>query len=247
MAEVYIDKSIYDKIQKKQIKQTPLKIFFSHADEDKKLASEIKSELKQFKIDTFLAHDDMTPMNPPWDIQILENIKNCDVFIPLFTKNFIKSEWTCQETGIAIGRKKSIISLKIDTKPTGFLDRNQALKLKVDDIHKSCLEIIKTIIINTNEDPINDILKDCIINSLRNASNFDKSEERLTILKDLKLNNNQVNEIFNSAITNNQIRMSQLGISQLKKWRIRYSDNLDPDTKNTYDEIKNVWNYFIYE
>ena len=247
MEQPQIYKSILDKIRKKQINPIPLRIFFSHAEEDKKLAGEIKNELKKFQINIFLAHDDMIPMEPAWDVQIKENIENCDVFLSLFTENFIKSEWTCQEIGIALGMNKSILSLKTNVDPTGFLQKGQALKLKINDIHESCLEIIKTINIITKNNSNNDILKNCIIYSLRNVRNFADGEKLLIILKDFKFNNNQINEIFGSAILNHQIRMSQLGKSQLKEWRTTYSNRLNPDIIETFEKIKDDFHYTIYD
>ena len=247
MEKPQIHKSILDKIDKNRIDLRLFKIFISYSDKDKNLAGEIKNELEQFKISVFLAHDGMIPTGSRWDDQIKKNIKNCDIFLTLFTKNFIESEWTCQEIGIAIGMNKSIISLKIDVDPTGFLKGEQALKLKNDDIHESCLEIIKSIFIKIKNDSIRNILKNCIIFSLRHVSNFNDSEDRLTILKDCEFNDNQINDIFGSAILNHQIRMSHLGESQLREWKSTYLGRLDPDIKETFEKVEKYWTYDIHD
>ena len=223
----------------------PFKIFISYSDKDKELAGKIKNELEKFKINVFLAHNNSIPVGSKWDVQIKNSIENCDIFLSLFTENFIESKWTCQEIGIAIGMKKSIISLKIDVDPTGFLKEEQALNFKICDIHKSCLEIIKSMFVKIKKDSTRNILKNRIIFSLRKVCNYDDCEDRLMILKDYELNNSQINDIFGSAILNAQIRLSDLGILQLNKWKSTYSDILDPEIKEAFESVKNIRNYDI--
>ena len=68
----------------------------------------------------FLAHDDIEPTQE-WEGVIIDNLKDCDVFIPLLSENFKESTWTDQETGIAVSEEKLIIPLKIDIDPYGFI------------------------------------------------------------------------------------------------------------------------------
>ena len=88
--------------------EEPIRVFLSYSSHDKELAGQVKKELESRGLEAFLAHEDIEPTQE-WEGVILENLKACDVFIPLLSENFKESEWTDQETGVAVSEEKLII------------------------------------------------------------------------------------------------------------------------------------------
>ena len=115
-------------------------IFLSYSHKSRKLAGELKEGLESFGLTVFLAHEDLKP-SVPWRREILKNLRQCDVFIPILTKGFIESEWTDQETGFALALKKKIIPVKVHDNPYGFVGAFQALKWNKDSPEVTCWEI----------------------------------------------------------------------------------------------------------
>jgi hypothetical protein len=122
----------------------PLKIFLSYSSLDKKLAGIIKHHLQEYELDVFLAHEDIEP-STKWLARIKKELASMNVFLPLVTKNFAKSDWTDQETGYALARGVSIIPLKTDIDPYGFAGRIQALSIDESVPEQTCLKIAKII------------------------------------------------------------------------------------------------------
>jgi len=98
----------------------PIQIFLSYSHKSKKLAHELEEGLESFEFSVFLAHEDISP-SKPWRKEIRKNLRDCQVFVPILTKGFEESDWTDQETGIALARKKKIIPLKVNRNPRVLL------------------------------------------------------------------------------------------------------------------------------
>ena|SRR2546422_1977921 len=105
----------------------PAKIFVSHSHHEKEIAGWIKGELERFGAFGFVAHEDINPTEE-WQGAILKNLKECDVFLALLSGNFATSDWTDQESGIAIALGKVIVPVKVNLDPYGFIGKYQALK-----------------------------------------------------------------------------------------------------------------------
>ena len=109
--------------------------FISYSSEDKITAGKLKNVLESHDIPTFMAHDDIE-VSEEWSKRILIEINTCSIFVCLLSKNFMKSEFCLQETGIAANRENvCIIPLSLDgTIPPGFLKKFQSSKLNSDQI-----------------------------------------------------------------------------------------------------------------
>ncbi len=197
------------------------RIFISYSEENKKIASGIKENLNRFGVQAFLAHDDIPP-GKKWIPEILKNIENADIFIALLSKDFQKSKWTDQETGIAVCLDKFIIPISIDgTIPYGFMDKYQAFKdfkyefkKYVINIHtmeeKELLEcrdeIFKIIKFISKEAEFKENLADSLITSLENVKNFRNAESHFEILYTLEpFSEGQINTIIENSIKNKQV------------------------------------------
>jgi len=179
------------------------KAFLSYSTKDKLLAGRVKQCLTYWGIDVFLAHEDIRP-SKEWQNEIIENLRGCNIFIPLLTKHFRRSEWTDQESGMAIIESKTAIPLSIKSvKPHGFLARYQALKLHVKALDRSCEELILTM---RNNNKLKKNVQDSFIRSFLRSGSYDEANAKSKRLEKLgPYNKRQVNEIIRGSITNSQI------------------------------------------
>lgn len=179
-----------------------LRIFLSYADEEKGIVGELKRLLEDRGFEVFVAHDDIPPTKN-FDIEILNNLKRCDIFIPIISNNFKKSEWTDQETGIAISSDKLIIPLILDLPPYGFLDRIQGLKIKKDDLANTVHKIFEII---KEHDKFKKEINDFIINSFLSSLSFEQANARSSDLKNIRnFTKEQLERLVNGTLQNNQI------------------------------------------
>ena len=103
------------------------RLFISHLSINKKSASNLKCCLIDYGIDSFVAHEDITP-SKEWQIEIEKALFTMDALCAIVVPNFIKSQWCDQEVGIALGQKKLVISIDKGEVPYGFFGKYQALK-----------------------------------------------------------------------------------------------------------------------
>ncbi len=122
-----------DKLNKKfGVKE--LKTFISYSTIDEAIALHAKEMLEYFDIKCIMAPDSINGAKD-WMIEIIKEIEESNIFIPLLSYNFKESKWCPQEVGIAYYIKYhvkedphdfQINPLWIDkTEPFGFLSRIQ--------------------------------------------------------------------------------------------------------------------------
>jgi hypothetical protein len=127
------------------------KIFFSHADEDKKQAGELKKELEKDGFVVFLAHEDISGTEEFRDKMISE-LETCGIFISFRTEKYCGKSYTEQECGFALAMGKRILSLFVGTKPdsSGFCSALQGKKFKKDEEIIKIAEYCKKQLVNLN-------------------------------------------------------------------------------------------------
>ena len=178
---------------------SPIEIFISYSNKDKVLAGEIKTQLEVMGFNVFLAHEDIEP-NTEWQIEIIKNLKKCDVFIPLISENFEESDWTDQETGIAFGLDKYIIPISIDVAPYGFIGKIQSLKCRTSP--ETCAKIWEIL----SKTSLLDRLKESLIIKFIDSAYFDDANDISDALKQLQpFNVKQVEMMVRGYIDNSQI------------------------------------------
>lgn len=203
--------------------------FVSHANDGRDIAIKIKSELEMLGLTVFVAHYDISP-SADWPEAIIKNLRSTDIFIPVITEGFRKSDWTDQECGVALILEKYIFPIAIDKNiPYGFLNKFQAYRLKQDDYDISGLGILRDLIVAKPE--LSKPLLDTIISSFKTSSSFNATRDKFSSLSlfNFDLTKEQVNKIFEASLTNNQIHgYVYFGrcISPLFK---KYKTSLDPE------------------
>ncbi|MBU6339497.1 MAG: TIR domain-containing protein [Rickettsiales bacterium] len=128
---------------KSWINTNDLKIFISHSSKDRNSANNLREALKPYKINCFVAHQDITPSSE-WEVEIEKALDTMDCFISLITADFNQSVWCQQEFGYAMSRKIHIIPISLKgITPDGFAKKIQyAPALKLEEMTSL---IIKTI------------------------------------------------------------------------------------------------------
>ena len=156
------------------------KIFLSHSDIDKKIASELKTKLSKHGLTVFLAHEDIEA-GSEWVSKLYEEIQNCKIFIMLLSENYPLSNFTDQEVGIALNCSKTILPICIDkTRPYGFVSSKQGIVCSTpfdDSIIDKIVNISKT----TPAPKFSDL--DNIISKLINSNSYAESAKIAAQLK----------------------------------------------------------------
>src|SRR5258708_3343275 len=107
-----------------------IKAFISYSSKDKKYGAVVRAAQDEARLESFLSHDDLR-VSEEWKTRILDELKQCNICVPLLSKAFKRSAWCGQEVGYAVGRDKVlIIPLSIDrTMPYGFISHLQCHRI----------------------------------------------------------------------------------------------------------------------
>jgi hypothetical protein len=176
--------------------------FLSYSHKDRRLAGLTKECLDLYAFDTFLAHEDLQP-SEEWQKIILTRLKECIVFLPLLTDAFTRSDWTDQETGIAVGLKKIIVPLKVKRNPYGFISKYQAQLLDRGTVEEACWKVVKRLAAKSK---LASSIRDGVIQVFGRSKSFEAAADNARKLKILEpFSNEQLNEIVRVSSRNNQI------------------------------------------
>lgn len=110
-----------------------MKVFISHAHEDRHEAAVLHDRLSLIGCACFLAHRDL-PGGSKWRDEIVRELKSSDVFIPILTTSALGSAWVHQECGMAhllITNKRPIVIVPVLAgcdAPPGCIAEYQAVK-----------------------------------------------------------------------------------------------------------------------
>jgi len=208
----------------------PIRVFLSYSSLDKEIAGQLKVALELQGIKAFLAHDDIEPTQE-WEGVIIDNLKVCDVFIPLLSENFKESTWTDQETGIAVSEEKLIIPLKIDIDPYGFIGKIQALKINesISDTRDNILNIIK-------KSSVSDRLKNSLIIALVESKSFGSANANAIGLREYEtFSKDQIDRIFRGFNKNAQVYGGYRSRTLVDKLFKTHGEIIDPEIKKRYE------------
>jgi len=217
--------------------------FLSYSHADKQLAGLIKGSLDYYDFDVFLAHEDLEP-SVEWRDVILLKLKECAVFLPLLTKSFKSSDWTDQETGIAVGFKKIVVPLRVTMNPYGFISKYQAQSFAgaTDEktIFPSVIEdaswrVVKTL---TNHGKIGGKVKDGVIRAFGRSGSFKEGAKNADRVMSIEpLNDQQLNDIVRLSCGNDQIWHGFDARSRVRELIERESKRIDKSLARQFNEL----------
>ena len=202
-------------------------IFISHAHKDRREAAALKVQLSNFGIDVFLAHEDIDG-SEEWIPHLLCKLRECDVFLVLFSKNYHNGKYTDQESGMALGYDKAIIPIRIDdTEPYGFIASLQFATCNKIFSDNDVTEILRLIALRDK-----DKLTDSLIQHFAAAPSFREAGNRIMQLEQYSpFTDKQVNDLATAYIDNYQIRESFDAAPVLKRIVRDNATQLDPVVK----------------
>lgn len=217
-----------------------IRIFLSYSSDDKKTVGSLKDSLEKIGFEVFLAHEDIKP-GLEWQLEIIRNLKRCDIFIPFLSKNFENSEWTDQETGVAIADGKLIIPLQVVMLPYGFIGKYQSQKLYKSlkgelDFDKTAEEITKIII---NNKRFRSDMKEFVISNLINSQHYREANARVIFIEYFEeFTDEEINRICEGAINNGEIHEAFDAKRILGKLVNKYQKVIKP--RENYGKLKKL-------
>ncbi len=109
--------------------------FISYSHKDRQYARQTRQVLTNVDVSAFLAHEHLE-IAEEWKDRILEELKTCQLFIPLLSEDFRRSKWAPQEAGFIASRPEvRIARLSIDgTIPFGFMEHVQSGHIGQDGV-----------------------------------------------------------------------------------------------------------------
>lgn len=196
-------------------------MFLSYSSKDRRLAGRVKEKLQFYGIKVFLAHEDITPSHQ-WLQDIIKNMKACDVFLPLLTREFSKSKWTDQESGMAVVLSKHVMPLGVaGLKPYGFLAGFQALKLNQRTLDKCCVDILTGLV---KQRKLREKTQNSFVGSLVKSGSFDEAKEKCELLDKLgPYSKEQVQRILKGYLENSQISESWSAGPRVRRFLLQNS------------------------
>jgi hypothetical protein len=245
MGQVTVSKEIYNKVYADYECQK-IAVFISYSSADKSIAGCLKDLMEKFEMSAFLAHEDITPSRN-WEKEIIKNLKKCQVFLPILSSSYIRSDWTAQETGFALALNKLVVPLKIDsdTNPYELIRHLQVLNLDSEDMKSSCAKIM--IAINDNPS-LKKSLINCLLSALEKANSFDSAEPVIEALNRLEpFNDKQMNQIIRVCIKNHQARNCSQGEKLAGLILEKHNSKIDPDLQRTYLLLKDTFDMIAPE
>ena len=177
-------------------------VFLSYSHENRRIARSLKAGLEQFGMEAFLAHEDLSPSSN-WLRVIRKNLRGCQVFMPLLTKEFKKSDWTDQETGFAVALRKVILPITVDFLPYGFIHEIHAQEMPK---HMNAIvgwRVVKHLAKHTS---LRDNIIDGLVQVCADSNSFIEAASNFEYLIELApFSMHQMKSIFEAAIKNRQI------------------------------------------
>lgn len=102
-------------------------VFLSYVSADAGFVSSVADRLESQRVAAFAAHRDI-PGGEEWLPHIERALLRCNALAAFVTSGFGESEWTDQEVGYVLGRRKKVVPVRFSSgvTPRGFLNRYQA-------------------------------------------------------------------------------------------------------------------------
>lgn len=203
-----------------------ISVFISYSTKEKEYGAAVKRVLEQYDMECFLAHEDLK-ISEEWKERILEELRKCEVFVPILSKAFRESEWAPQEVGFIVSRPNAVvIPISIDgTMPYGFINHLQGKRLLIEDISQD--NLVEPIIKNIPRKIIPRMIRD-----VANAMSFRGAEAAMRPLVPFfnLFTKEELNMIVDASIDNYEVwSASRCRGTYLPALIKLFRSNIDPD------------------
>lgn len=180
------------------------RIFLTHVSNKKQVAHALKSCLRYYGVDSFVAHDDIQA-GKQWQTVIESALHSCDALVGLLHEGFRESDWCDQEVGIALGCGVPVVPIQFDLLPYGFFGSLQA---EINASMKEPKDLARTVVeILLRDKRTSDKLAEALVERLIHATSFEQAN-RLSRMLDLEaplLSSKQVERLREAEKQNDQL------------------------------------------
>lgn len=240
----YIKQNFYDL-------ECDLNAFISYSSDDKEIAGIVKKALSNLGIDSFLAHEDITP-SQEWQVEIANKLNTCNIFVPIITENFRESDWTSQESGAAFIKGVDIVPISVVFTdepfilPYGFISKYQALKWRIEpeDLKTYPGRIVSNIqgmLVKTlkSKDNIIEKVRNCFVKSLVNSISYADSNSKSESISHLgPFGIKRIKIIAFGYTFNDQIRESSRASPRIKRLIDENREELDKLSMSIFERYR---------
>lgn len=181
------------------------RLFITHLAKHKRDAHSLKSNLRFYGVDGFVAHDDIRP-GKEWQLVIESALHTCDALVGLLHNGFRESDWCDQEVGFALGRGVPAVPIHFDLYPYGFFGSVQAIINAGTQEMKGLAR--RLILILLHDKRTAEKITEALVGQLANARSFDQANKLSGLLASdaLLLTREQVARLRTAEKTNGELQ-----------------------------------------
>lgn len=182
-----------------------VRVFISHTSTHKVAATRIKEQLSDYRIASFVAHEDIEPTTE-WQNEIQLALRSADALVALLTEDFSDSAWTDHEVGIAIGNGVCVIPVRLECDPYGFIGKYQAIAGSLTNMSRVADKVFRAMLEN---DGIGNLVKGLYVDLVYDSPNWYTSNRLAKFLPSIRrLTPRQVQCLVDAYNYNDEVRLS---------------------------------------
>lgn len=182
-------------------------VFISHMKEYRQFASELKSGLAKFCIDSFVAHDDIGD-NELWRTTLRKELSGCDAFVSLVTDGYEASVWCQQEIGwvTSIDKLTMGVKFKEPVPALGFLGEQQLINFRdFEDLSRRIRDVV------SRDHRTSVKWRESVLSELEVAYSWDRVRSLWKLISQFEeLSSNETKILRNALETNEQVRTTSI-------------------------------------
>lgn len=192
------------------------RLFVTHVSSFKAFANELKTELRNYAVDAFVAHEDIEPL-AEWQTHIESALRTCDGLSVLLHDGVTISKWCDQEVGFALGRGLTPIPIRIGLDPYGLIGKFQAIPGTAKTPAQIAYLVFEVIANNPSTAPI---LTRALVNRLVDSTSFQISNDTSKNLKLLEkhISDDDIARLISAKNSNIQVRDAWYAARQIDEW-----------------------------
>lgn len=185
------------------------RLFISHLSPFKGTAAQLQTALLDFGITAFVAHKDIEPTKE-WQDEIEKGLFSMEALAAILTPGFRESNWTDQETGVAIGRDVLVIPIMRGIDPYGFIAKYQGLQGTGKTVRQVADGVFQIL---ANHPKTKPRLAESLVDQILLVGDIMSGLQKLNLLRRIETLPEQYLEKLRDGLANNQ----QLSASQEMK------------------------------
>ncbi len=191
-----------------------IRLFLSHVSRIKTQTSALKEALASLGIDSFVAHEDIQPTQT-WLKEIEFALLSADALCALVTEDFIKSQFTDQEVGFALGRGIPVVPVRCGADPYGLFGKHQAVRADLVKLAETAPKIADII---GQQEHLKLRFTEATVDAVATAYSFQNAKDGMKRLSELRnnLSDAQIVRLLEAVRDNSQVREAHGVPSQIR-------------------------------